>query len=131
MELAGFPHPECTVHHEPGFVRAYIGVAHSQTIRECYEHIVTLALENRLTRVLVVGDRASDPLGHLAAHDAVVALAEIGVPAGFRLAFVPRAHEPLNAYRHAEIAAQRLGLRVQVFLDEGAAAGWLTAREEH
>ena len=81
--------------------------------------------------ILVVGGAISDPMSHLAARDAVIALAVIGVPAGFKLAFVPRSHDSLNGYRHAELEAARRGIRAKVFSGEDEAVHWLTAPERH
>ncbi len=99
-------------------------------IQECYRTLATLALEHKFNRALVVGVAADDPVNHLAARDAVIALHVIGVPAGFRLAFVPHTPETLNAFRHAEIEAAARG-RVKVFAGETDAVRWLTAEEIH
>src|SRR5687767_652992 len=94
MQIAQ-PPPDCNVVDEGRYVRAYVGPPHLDDIYACYHYITTLMLTHGYERVLVVGDSAHDPISHLAARDAVVALSKIGVPAGFRLALVPRAHEPL------------------------------------
>lgn len=130
MQLAQ-PHPECTVVHEGRYIRALVGGGHVDQIQECYRTLATLALEHKFTRALVVGVAADDPVNHLAARDAVIALHVIGVPAGFRLAFVPHTPETLNAFRHAEIEAAARGLRVKVFAGEAEALRWLTAEEIH
>lgn len=90
-----------------------------------------IALEQKFTRVLLVGAAAGDPMTHMAARDAVVALADIGVPAGFRLALVALTHESLNAYRHAEIEAAGRGIRARAFSGEDEAVRWLTEPEIH
>jgi hypothetical protein len=100
-------------------------------VEECYRMAAVIALEQKFTRVLVIGAAAGDPMTHMAAFDALVALADIGVPAGFRLALVALTHESLNAYRHAEIEAARRGLRAKVFSDEDEALRWLTEPERH
>ena len=130
MQLAQ-PHPDCTISHEGRYVRAIVGPGSARQIQECWRTIAALALENKFSRALVVGTAAGEPLAQLAARDAVIALHEIGVPAGFKLAFVARTSEALNAFLHAEIAAEARGLRVKVFRDEAAATRWLAAEEVH
>jgi len=131
MAFTEILHPDCRVEHNGRYVHAYVGPRHLDDVQECYRHIASLAAEHKYSRILIVGDEAHDPISHLAARDVVIALAVIGVPAGFRLALVPRAHGPLNGYRHAEIEAKQRGLRVRVFDNEEEATRWLTAPEVH
>jgi hypothetical protein len=130
MHLAQ-PHPDCSIVNHGRYVRAYIGPAPADYVLECYRSLVVHVLEQKFIHVLVVGEAVRDPMSHLAARDAVVALESIGVPAGFRLAFVPRSYDSLNGYRHAEIEAAQRGIRAKVFAEEEEAVRWLTAPERH
>jgi hypothetical protein len=130
MRLAQ-PRPECTIVQEGRYIRALVGGGQADELQECYRTLAALALEHKFNRALVIGVGANDPVNHLAARDAVIALHVIGVPAGFRLAFVPHTPETLNAFRHAEIEASARGLRVKVFAEEAEAVRWLTAEEIH
>lgn len=130
MKLAR-PHPECVVHHAGEYVRAYVGAGTPEEIQECYRTLASLALQHKFHRVLVVGLGEEDAHSHLAARDVVIALDVIGVPAGFKMAFVSKTEATLNGYRHAEIEAKNRNLRAKVFLDEEAAVAWLTAPELH
>ena len=130
MRLAQ-PHPDCEIIDAGEYIRARVGPGSVGEVHECYRSIATLALEHRFTRALVVGVASGDPVHHLAARDAVIALHVIGVPAGFRLAFVPQTTETLNAFRHAEIEGRDRGLHVKVFRDEAKALRWLTAPQLH
>jgi hypothetical protein len=130
MELAR-PHPECTIHQEGAYIRADVAHGSAQEIQECYRTVASLALEHKFERVLVVGVGQDDSHSHLTARDVVIALDVIGVPAGFKLAFVGKSDATLNGYKHAEIAAKERGLRVRVFRDEQAAIAWLTAPDIH
>ena len=129
MQLAN-PHPECVVEHVGQVIRARIEGGTSAQIRDCYGALASMALQHKFSRVLVVG-AAGDPHAHLGARDAVVALAEIGVPAGFRIAFVGTTDAALNGYRHAEIEARNRGLRVKVLANEPQAIAWLTEPDVH
>lgn len=130
MQLAN-PHPECVVHHAGEYIRAHVGSGTATEVQECYRTVASLALEHKFTRVLIVGIGKRDAHAHLAARDIVIAVSVIGVPAGFRMAFVPMSTETLNGYRHAEIEAAQRGLRAKVFDTEDDAVAWLTAPEVH
>jgi hypothetical protein len=90
-----------------------------------------MAIQHRFTRALIVGETADHPLHHLAARDGIIALHKIGVPAGFKIAFVPKTPETLNAYRHAELEANNRGIRSKVLFDEEEAVAWLTEEDKH
>jgi hypothetical protein len=131
MQLLGQPHPQCTIERDGELLRTRVGGMGAQGIQECYRALAALALEHKFTRALVVGVAAGDAVSHLAARDAVIALHMIGVPIGFRLAFVPHTFETLNAFLHAEIEAEKRGLRAKVFSAEAEAVRWLVAPEVH
>ena len=130
MQLAQ-PHPDFSIVNHGPYVRAYVGPVQPNEVLECYRTLVVAALEQKFIHVLVVGEAIGDPLSHLAARDAVIAFADIGVPAGFKLALVPRSYDSLSGYRHAEIEAARRGIRAKVFSEEDEAVRWLTAPERH
>jgi hypothetical protein len=130
MQLAQ-PHAECSIVNHGLYVRAYVGPVQPSDVLDCYRTLVVAALEQKFTHVLVVGEAVGDPMSHLAARDAVIAFADIGVPAGFKLAFVPRSYDALNGYRHAEIEAAQRGIRAKIFSEEDEAVHWLTAPECH
>lgn len=130
MQLAN-PHPECVVHHAGEYVRAHVGSGTDAEVQECYRTVASVALEHKFTRVLIVGIGKGAAHAHLAARDIVIAMSVIGVPAGFKMAFVPTSTETLNGYRHAEIEAANRGLRAKVFDTEDDAVAWLTAPEVH
>ena len=125
------PHPGCSIEDRADYIRAEITSGNRAQLHECYQTVAELALKYRFGRVLVVGAGGDDAHGHLGARDAVVALNAIGVPAGFRLAFVAAADPALNGYRHAEIEARKHGMRAQVFRDEADAVAWLTQPDVH
>jgi hypothetical protein len=129
MELRS-PHPDCGVDQVGPVLRARVGTGTKSQTQECYGAIAALALQHKFDRVLVVG-AGSDAHAHLSARDAVVAFAEIGVPAGFRIAFVATSDATLNGYRHAEIEARNRGLRARVLNDETQAIAWLTEPDVH
>ena len=129
MELARL-HPECTVHHAGEFIRAQVGGSTLPEVHECYAAVASLALEHKFSRVLIVGV-SGDAQAHLSARDVIVALAEIGVPAGFKIAFVPTNDPTRNGHRHAELEARNRGLRAGVFDSEDEAVAWLSAPDVH
>lgn len=129
MELARL-HPECKIDHAGQYVRADVGDGSSEEVQECYRTLASLALEHKFTRVLVVGI-GQDSQSHLTARDVVIAFDVLGVPAGFKVAFVAKSDATLNGFKHAEFAANERGLRARVFRDEGAAVEWLTAPDVH
>jgi hypothetical protein len=93
--------------------------------------VATHVLERRVSQILIVGVGEDHAHSHLAARDALIAIAEIGVPAGFKVALVPRTSATLNGYRHAELEGQRRGLRAKVFKSEAQAIRWLAEPEVH
>jgi len=130
MELAR-PHKDCLVVHEGEFVKAVVGPGSSTEVFDCYRALVEMAVKHKYERALVIGEADDDPLHHLAARDGIIALHKIGVPAGFKIAFVPRTAETLNGYRHAELEAKQRGIRARVFRDHEEAIRWLTEPEKH
>ena len=129
MQLAN-PHPQCTVDHVGQLIRARVEGGTNSQILECYRALASLALQHKFDRVLVVG-AGGDPHAHLGARDAIVAFSEIGVPAGFRLAFVAHSDATLNGFRHAEVEARNRGLRVKLLRNESQAIAWLTEPDLH
>jgi hypothetical protein len=129
MELAR-PHPDCRIDHAGRYVRADVGDGSASEVQECYRTLASLALEHKFTRVLVVGI-GQDSHSHLTARDVVIAFDVIGVPAGFKVAFVAKTDATLNGFKHAEYAAKERGLRAKVFRDEDAAVEWLTEPDVH
>ena len=130
MELAR-PHPECPVVRINSVIRGEIGPGSSETVLECYRAFVVVVIQQRADRALLLGRANEDPVSHLAARDAVIALHVIGIPAGFRLALVPFTHETLNGFKHAELEASQRGLRARLFRDEREAMHWLSEAERH
>jgi hypothetical protein len=130
MQLAQ-PYADCSIVQEGRYLRANVGYGRRDEVLECYRTIAVLALQHKFTRVLVVGKASGDAVSQLAARDAVIALADFGVPAGFRIAFVALTHETLNAYLHAEIAATDRGIRAKVFRGEEEALRWITEPDQH
>ncbi|HEY5899333.1 MAG TPA: hypothetical protein VIV54_17325 [Burkholderiales bacterium] len=130
MQLAKL-HGECSVDQVDGYIRAHIGRGSTAQVEECYRTLASIALQHKFDRVLVVGLGAGEPHAHLAARDIVIAFSVIGVPAGFKLAFVPTTDATRNGYRHAEIEASKRGLRAKVFGSEEEAVDWLTQPDVH
>jgi len=130
MQLAR-PHPNCVIERGEEYVRANVGHGTPAELEECYRTLATIVLEHKFKRVLVVGTSDQHAHSHLAARDAVLAMDVIGVPAGFKIAFVGKSDATLNGYSHAEIAARDRGLRAKVFRDEPEAIQWLTAPDIH
>lgn len=131
MRLAS-PYPQCSILLQDGhLLRADVGDGRQDEVLECYRTLAVLALEHKLTRVLVVGKASGNALSHLAARDAVIALADCGVAAGFKIAFAALTHETLNAYLHAQIAATDRGIRAKVFRGEEEALRWIREAEQH
>ena len=103
----------------------------SPSVRVLRQHLVMLTLRHSLTRLLIVGKGGGSPYAHLGARDALIALHGVGVPAGFKIAFVPHTDPIRNGYRHAEIEAEKRGLRAKVFAEEEQAIAWLTNPDMH
>jgi hypothetical protein len=123
---------DCFIRQVGDYLRATVGPElFPDQVEECYRALATRVLEQKLVRVLVVGVGEDHPHSHLAARDALIAMAEIGVPVGFKLAFVPRSDATLNGYRHAEAEARERGIRARVFENEAQAIRWLTEPDVH
>jgi len=101
------PHSGCSIVHEGRYIRANVGDGRHDEILECYETLVVLALKQKFTRVLIIGTGSGDALSHLAARDAVIALAKFGVAAGFRIAFVALTNETLKQFFLAQIQQRK------------------------
>ena len=104
---------DCSFRKVGDYLRAEVGArlgAHE--VEDCYRVLATVVIEHRQSRVLVVGVGAEHPHSHLSARDALIAIHEIGMPAGFRIAFVALSASP--------------GTEVKIFAT-ALAAGILTA----
>lgn len=131
MESLVQVHSDCAIDNAGQFVRAYVGAGKPHEVQACYRALAALSLEHKFSRVLVIGAAADDPHSHLAACDAVIALHVLGVPSGFKIAFVAQTDATLNGYRHAELEARERGLRARVFYTEQDAVRWLTGPDLH
>ncbi len=130
MQLAR-PHAQCSVDTIGEYIRAHVGRGSAEETQECYRTLASLALQHKFNRVLIVGLAGGEAHAHLAARDVVIALDVIGVPIGFKIAFVPTTDATRNGYRHAEIEASQRGLRAKVFDTEEEAADWLVQPDVH
>jgi hypothetical protein len=131
MQLLAQPHPDCPVHDAGDYVRANVGSGSPHEIQECYRTLATVVLQHKRNRVLIVGLGGQDAHTHLAARDIVIALDVIGVPTGFKIAFVPKSDVTLNGFKHAETEAARRAVRAKVFHDEASALRWLLEPDLH
>lgn len=121
----------CSVHEADGHARVDVGGAAPGEVHECYRTVVRLVLRHKFQRVLLIGIAEVDPDSHFVARDVIIALDLIGVPAGFKIAFVPKSDASLDAYREAEMEAKTRGLRAKLFNSEKQAIRWLTAVDQH
>lgn len=123
---------DCSFRKVGDYLRAEVGArlgAHE--VEDCYRVLATVVIEHRQSLVLVVGVGAEHPHSHLSARDALIAMHEIGVPAGFRIAFVALSDATRNSYLHTELEARKRGIRAHVFEREDDAVRWLIHPELH
>ncbi|HEX9431269.1 MAG TPA: hypothetical protein VF936_00655, partial [Burkholderiales bacterium] len=104
-----------------------VGPGLATEVQECYRAFVNECLTRQCARALVVGYADLDPFYHLAARDALRAMALAGVPANFRLAFVAKTGGLIAVYDTAVVEASRLGIEARRFITEDDAERWLAS----
>src|SRR5260221_9171310 len=93
----------------------------------CYRAFLNEFLPRQWAGALGVGYADLDPFYHLAARDALRAMALAGVPANFRLAFVAKTGGLIAVYDTAVVEASRLGIEARRFITEDDAERWLAS----
>jgi hypothetical protein len=117
----------CDITQAEGHIRVRVGPGLATEVQECYRAFVNECLTRQCARALVVGYADLDPFYHLAARDALRAMALAGVPANFRLAFVAMTPGLIAIYDTAVIEASRLGIEARRFMTEDDAERWLNS----
>jgi len=117
----------CNIAQTEGHIRVDVGPGLATEVQECYRAFVNECLTRQCARALVVGYADLDPFYHLAARDALRAMALAGVPANFRLAFVAKTGGLIAVYDTAVVEASRLGIEARRFITEGDAERWLAS----
>jgi len=115
----------CDIARVDGHIRVDVGPGLAVEVQECYRTFVTECLTRQCARALIVGIADLDPFYHLAARDALRAMALAGVPANFRLAFVAKTPSLIAVYDTAVVEASRLGINARRFMTEDDALRWL------
>lgn len=115
----------CEIAMGESHLRALVGPGLAPSVQECYHELFNVCVQRRCQRVLVIGRSKWDPFFHLAARDALRSIALAGLPAGFRIAFVPLTAGLIAVYDAAVVEAARLGIAARRFADEADAARWL------
>jgi len=115
----------CDIAQTEGHIRVAVGPGLAIEVQECYRTFVTECLTRQCARALIVGIADLDPFYHLAARDALRAMALAGVPANFRLALVAMTPSLIAVYDTAVVEASRLGINARRFMTEDDAARWL------
>ena len=115
----------CAIAGVDGHIRVDVGPGLAVEVQECYRNFVTECVKRQCARALIVGIADLDPFYHLAARDALRAMALAGVPADFRLALVAKTPSLIAVYDTAVIEASRLGINARRFMTEDDALRWL------
>jgi len=117
----------CDIAQAAGHIRVSVGPGLATEVQECYRAFVNECLTRQCARALVVGYSNVDPFYHLAARDAMRAMALAGVAVNFRMAFVAMTPGLIAIYDTAVIEASRLGIEARRFMTEDDAEGWLAS----
>lgn len=117
----------CDIAQAEGHIRVSVGPGLATEVQECYRAFVAECLNRQCARALVVGYADLDPFYHLAARDAMRAMALAGVAANFRMAFVAMTPGLIAIYDTAVTEASRLGIEARRFMTQGDAEGWLAS----
>ena len=117
----------CDITQAGGHIRVSVGPGLATEVQECYRAFVNECLTRQCARALVVGYADLDPFYHLAARDALRAMALAGVAANFRMAFVAMTPGLIAIYDTAVIEASRLGIEARRFMTEDDAERWLAS----
>jgi len=116
----------CELETVRGIARAAIHPGHAAQVRQCYEDWATACVLGQFRRGLLVGVSGGDAFVHLAARDALAALAIAGIPADFRLALVALDAHLIAVYDAVVVAGARHGIEARRLSDEAAALDWLS-----
>jgi hypothetical protein len=117
----------CDIAQTEGHIRVDVGPGLATEVQACYRAFVAECLNRQCARALIVGIADLDPFYHLAARDALRAMALAGVPANFRLAFVAKTGGLIAVYDTAVVEASRLGIEARRFITEDDAERWLNS----
>jgi hypothetical protein len=117
----------CDIALTEGHIRVDVGPGLATEVQACYRAFVAECLNRQCARALVVGYADLDPFYHLAARDALRAMALAGVPANFRLALVAKTGGLIAVYDTAVVEASRLGIEARRFITEDDAERWLNS----
>jgi hypothetical protein len=117
----------CDIRQHRQWLRARVGPGLADEVQECYRALANECLTRQCERVLVLGVSQFDAFDHLAGRDALRSLALVGVPRGFRLAFVALTPDLIAVYDAAVLEAERLRIEARRFVDEADAERWLAA----
>jgi hypothetical protein len=115
----------CEIVQEEHYLRGVIGPGLAQSIQACYHELFHACVQRDCRRVLVIGKSKWDAFSHLAARDALRSIVLAGLPARFRIAFVPTTAALIAVYDAALVEAWRLGIEAKRFPEEAEAARWL------
>lgn len=117
--------PVCQIGTVDGIVRGIVRGGSAAEIQKCYADWALACLLGQFRRALLVGVGHGDAFSHLAARDAIAAMALAGVPAGFRVAVVALDAHLIAVYDTAVVEAGRRGIEARRFADEAQAVKWL------
>jgi hypothetical protein len=118
--------PACNIEEDARYLRCTVGPGQPHEIQECYRTLATECLLRKDKSVLVVGSDGGDSFVHLAGRDSLRAISLVGVPPGFRLAFVAATPDMIAIYDAAVVEAGRCGIQARRFGTEAQAVAWLT-----
>jgi hypothetical protein len=117
----------CTIEHAAGVLRVRVGPGLAQEVQECYRSFVHECLQRHCRRALIEGSAAWDAFNHLALRDALRAMAQAGLPEGFRLALVALTPDLIAVYDAVLVEAGRCGIEARRFRAAADALGWLAS----
>ena len=115
----------CDICQRPSYLRGTVGPGLAQEVQECYRTFVMECLQRGCTRALILGSSKIDAFYHLALRDALRSMAQAGLPAGFRIAFVACTPDLIAIYDAALVEAGRCGIDARRFMAEADALAWL------
>lgn len=117
----------CHIEQAAGYISVDVGPGLAQEVQECYRAFVHQCLQQGCRHSLIQGTSGWDAFNHLALRDALRAMAQAGLPPGFRLALIALTPDLIAVYDAVLVEAGRCGIEARRFLSRADAEAWLAS----
>ncbi|HZQ75197.1 MAG TPA: hypothetical protein VFB08_19945 [Burkholderiales bacterium] len=120
---------EFSIGERAGYLR--VDVYRRETAEETKRYLNALAAESERTgcRKVMIWIHASRPIFRVAQYDLADFFRQARAMPGTRVALLGDSHEVRASQEYVQVLARQEGVAARAFIDESAAAAWLTGEE--